>query len=132
MHLLSLEQVVGLDGPECEGEDTVEKESIHDGIEMDLVTHDANKFFGLMLKKNGYVLEQLLSPLVVHTTPEHEELKAIAKDCITKFHEREYERLVAELEAAMEKSSLPKQATGRAALNDLLVRLRLQTEGVDA
>ena len=32
-----------------------------------------------MLKKNGYVLEQLLSPLVVHTTPEHEELKAIAR-----------------------------------------------------
>jgi len=30
-------------------------------------------------KKNGYVLEQLYSPLVIHTTPEHEELKAIAR-----------------------------------------------------
>jgi predicted nucleotidyltransferase len=35
------------------------------------------KFFGLLLKKNGYVLEQLFSPLIVHTTPEHAELKAI-------------------------------------------------------
>ncbi len=35
------------------------------------------KFFNLLLKKNGYVLEQLVSPLVVKTTPEHEELKAI-------------------------------------------------------
>jgi predicted nucleotidyltransferase len=32
----------------------------------------------LLLKKNGYVLEQLYSPLVVHTTPEHAELKEIS------------------------------------------------------
>ena len=30
-----------------------------------------------ILKKNGYVLEQHFSPLVVHTTPEHAELMAI-------------------------------------------------------
>jgi predicted nucleotidyltransferase len=70
VHLLPLEHVVGLD----DGEETVEKAGVHDGLEMDLVTHDAKKFFGLMLKKNGYVLEQLWSPLVVHTTPEHAEL----------------------------------------------------------
>ncbi len=46
-------------------------------LEMDIVSHDVRKFFGLLLKKNGYVLEQLFSPLIVHTTPEHEELKAI-------------------------------------------------------
>jgi hypothetical protein len=72
VHLLPLEQVVGLKA----GQETVEKSGIHDGLEIDLVTHDAKKFFGLMLKKNGYVLEQLLSPLIVYTTPEHEELKA--------------------------------------------------------
>jgi predicted nucleotidyltransferase len=48
-------------------------------IEMDIVSHDVKKFFGLLLKKNGYVLEQLFSPLVVHTTPEHEELKEICR-----------------------------------------------------
>ena len=46
-----------------------------DGIEFDIVSHDVKKFFGMLLKKNGYVLEQLYSPLVVHTTPEHEELE---------------------------------------------------------
>jgi hypothetical protein len=205
VHLLPLQQVIGLD----DGEETVEKSGICDGIEMDLVTHDAKKFFCLMLKKNGYVLEQLLSPLVVHTTPEHDELKAISRECITRhhahhylgfaetqwrlfqkeslpkvkpllyvyrvlltgihlmrtgeveanllvlnqdaklrhidalverklagpekgsldqadvdFHEREYHRLIAELEAATERSKLPDQASGKAALNDLLVRLR--------
>ena len=44
---------------------------------MDIVSHDVRKFFGMLLKKNGYVLEQLFSPLIVHTTAEDEELKAI-------------------------------------------------------
>lgn len=206
VHLLPLSDVVGLQS----GEETIEKSGIHEGLEMDLVTHDAKKFFGLMLKKNGYVMEQLLSPLIVYTTPEHEELKAIAPSCLTKhhahhylgfaqtqwklfhkeepprvkpllyvyrvlltgihlmrtgeveanlirlnesaklsyvpeliarkvegpekgclesadlaFHEREFERLVTELEEAFETSSLPENAGGTAALNDLLVRIRL-------
>lgn len=54
------------------------------GLEMDIVSHDARKFFGLLLKKNGYVLEQLFSPLIVHTTPEHEELKEICRARIAK------------------------------------------------
>ncbi len=86
IHLLPLREVIGLET----GEETVEKSGIHDGLEIDLVTHDAKKFFGLMLKKNGYVLEQLLSPLIVFTTPEHEELKASAADCITKHHAHHY------------------------------------------
>src|SRR5476651_2209001 len=42
------------------------------------------------------------------------------------FHAREYERLRAELEQAGEQSHLPEKATGKEALNDLLVRLRLK------
>ena len=41
------------------------------------VSHDVRKFFGLLLKKNGCVLEPLYSPLIVHTTPEHAKLKSI-------------------------------------------------------
>ncbi|MBI5387414.1 MAG: hypothetical protein HZA90_22365 [Verrucomicrobia bacterium] len=36
-----------------------------------------NKFFELLFKNDGGLLEQLLSPLVVHTAPEHAESKAI-------------------------------------------------------
>src|SRR5882762_3357970 len=86
VHVLPLREVVGLKtGPE-----TIEKSGVHDGLEIDLVTHDARKFFGLLLKKNGYVLEQVLSPLVVQTTPEHAELKEIAKNCITRHHAHHY------------------------------------------
>src|SRR5207302_5196634 len=54
------------------------------------VTHDVKKFFGLLLKKNGYVLEQLYSPLIVHTTLAHAELKEIARGCITRLHVHHY------------------------------------------
>jgi predicted nucleotidyltransferase len=86
VHLLPLEDVVGL----APGKETVEKSGMHDGLEIDLVTHDAKKFFGLLLKKNGYVMEQVFSPLVVHTTPEYEELRAIAAECLTKHHAHHY------------------------------------------
>src|ERR1019366_1919294 len=86
VHLLPLKDVVGLKT----GHETIEKSGIHDGLEIDLVTHDAKKFFSLMLKKNGYVLEQVFSPLIVHTTPEHAELIEIAKECITKHHAHHY------------------------------------------
>ena len=47
------------------------------------------------------------------------------------FHQREYERLRAELEAAYQASDLPEVPTARPALNDLLVRLRMRTVGPD-
>lgn len=206
VHLLPVREVIGLDP----GRETIEIAEQRDGLEMDLVTHDAKKFFGLLLKKNGYVLEQLYSPLVLHAMPEHEELKAIARQCITRhhshhyfgfaetqwklfekeqprrvkpllyvyrvlltgihlmrtgeveanlvklneefelsyiadliarklagpeksvladadlaFHRSEYERLRSELEEAYQASALPETASCKAALNDLLVRLRL-------
>jgi predicted nucleotidyltransferase len=205
-HVLPVRQAVGLDP----SRETVESSTAEGGLEIDLVTHDVKKFFGLLLKKNGYVLEQVYSPLVVHTTPEHEELKAVARGCVTRhhshhylgfaetqwrlfgkdrprrvkpllyvyrvlltgihlmrtgeveanlvrlnadarlshvddliarkragpeksalnepaveFHEREYERLRSELEAAHRDSRLPDAPTAHPALNDLLVRLRV-------
>ena len=85
-HILPLENVVGLDTRH----ETVEDSRVIEGLEMDIVSHDVRKFFGLLLKKNGYVLEQLYSPLIVHTTLEHDELKAIATGCITKHHSHHY------------------------------------------
>jgi|SRR5579872_9007 len=86
VHLLPADEVLGL----FESKETVEQGRNENGIELDLVTHDARKFFGLLLKRNGYVLEQLYSPLIVYTTSEHEELKEIAKGCITRHHSHHY------------------------------------------
>jgi predicted nucleotidyltransferase len=86
VHVLPLREVIGFLG----GDETIEKSKREAGLEFDLVTHDIKKFIGLLLKKNGYVLEQLYSPLVVHTTPAHAELKKIARGCITRNHSHHY------------------------------------------
>ncbi|MFL5800252.1 MAG: DNA polymerase beta superfamily protein [Roseiflexaceae bacterium] len=209
VHILPLRQVVGLDpGPE-----TIEVSDVVDGIELDLVTHDARKFFGLLLKKNGYVLEQLTSPLVVVTSAAHAELLSLVPQLVTRhhshhylgfaetqwqlfekeqprrvkpllyvyrvlltgihlmrtgaveanlvhlnerfglpylpeliarklagpehgalddadlaFHRAEYERLSVALEAAQHTTTLPESPAGRAALDDLLIRVRLSAD----
>ncbi|NJK28385.1 MAG: nucleotidyltransferase domain-containing protein [Coleofasciculaceae cyanobacterium SM2_3_26] len=86
VHVLSLPEVIGLYALK----ETIEQSQLCDRLQLDLVTHDIKKFFELLLKKNGYVLEQLYSPHVVFATPEHEELKAIAKGCITRHHSHHY------------------------------------------
>src|SRR5690606_19154595 len=54
VHILPPREVLGL----RPGRETIEVEADREDIELDLVTHDVAKFFRLMLKKNGYVLEQ--------------------------------------------------------------------------
>jgi hypothetical protein len=60
-------------------------------IELDWVAHDVRKFARLMTKHNGYVLEQLFSPLVVISTPAHEELLDLGKGCVTRPTVRHYQ-----------------------------------------
>lgn len=87
VHLLPVDDVVGLRRPVG----TMSRMWVRDGVEMDLVTHDLVKFARLLLRPNGYVLEQLLSPLVVHSTPAHAELIRHAPGLVTSRHARHYQ-----------------------------------------
>jgi hypothetical protein len=55
--------------------------------------------------------------------------KSKLEDADVAFHESEYQRLRVELQAAHDASTLPESPSDetRAALNDLLVRVRLQS-----
>jgi hypothetical protein len=86
VHLLPVEEVVGL----RTGEETITRSWVRDGVEVDLVTHDLAKFCRLLLTRNGYVLEQALSPLIVASSPVHEELVAAAPGCLTRGHAHHY------------------------------------------
>ena len=85
VHALPAREIFGL----FETRETIEQ-SVKSPVELDVVTHDVKKFFGLLLKRNGYVLEQLYSPLIVQSSAEHLELKRIATGCITRFHSHHY------------------------------------------
>ncbi|GJG85935.1 nucleotidyltransferase [Gemmatimonadetes bacterium T265] len=85
-HVAPVEMLTGLDRVE----ETVKLSHVREGLEVDLVTHEARKFLSLLLRNNGYVLEQVTSPLVVHTTPAHAELVALARGCVTRACVRHY------------------------------------------
>lgn len=67
---------------------TVEQKS---PLDLDWVAHDLRKFARMMVSHNGYVMEQLYSPLVVVTTPAHQELLALGKGCLTRPIVRHYQ-----------------------------------------
>ncbi|GAA2557612.1 nucleotidyltransferase domain-containing protein [Winogradskya consettensis] len=85
-HLLSATEVLGLHtGPE-----TLQSDTWRDGVELDVVSHDLLKFARLLNSRNGYVLEQLLSPLVIHTSDTHRALIDLSPGLITRHHAHHY------------------------------------------
>src|SRR5437773_6404956 len=55
-HLLPLPAVVGLSPS---SDETMERKLDLHGIEVELVSHDLGKYLRLLVKNNGYVLEQI-------------------------------------------------------------------------
>ncbi|WP_036485284.1 DNA polymerase beta superfamily protein [Myxosarcina sp. GI1] len=103
-HILPVAEVISL----YPVRETIEISKTEANLELDLVTHDVKKFLLLLLKRNGYVLEQLYSPLVVHTTAAHKELKAIAANCITRHHSYHYLGFAKTQRRLFEKSTIKK------------------------
>lgn len=85
-HVIDLESMIGLDTPR----ETYEVLDRDAPVEMDLVTHDVHKFFTMLLGRNGYVLEQIVSPLVVHAGEGFAELRDIAMRCLTRHHRHHF------------------------------------------
>src|SRR3954469_11419673 len=90
-HLLPLSAVVGLDLP---GQ-TVERKLGLAGVEVELVSHDLGKYLRLLVKNNGYVLEQIFSPLVVTGQDFLDELRPLARRCVTRHHYHHYRGFLA-------------------------------------
>lgn len=126
VHILPMVDVAGLYTPQ----ETIEIEKIVDEFELDLVTHDARKFFGLVLKRNGYVLEQIFSPLIVHSTPEFDELKAIAPQAITVNHAHHYLGFARNQWDLFNKTSPPKVKPLLYVFRTLLTGIYLMQTGV--
>jgi predicted nucleotidyltransferase len=90
-HLLPLRAVVGLDLPS----ETVERKLDLAGTEVEVVSHDLGKYLRLLVKNNGYVLEQIFSPLVVTGQEFLDELRPLARRCITRHHYHHYRGFIA-------------------------------------
>ncbi|MFW6057862.1 MAG: DNA polymerase beta superfamily protein [Persicimonas sp.] len=85
-HLVPLDELLGLET----GHQTVDQMYGLGGREVDVVTHDLAKFMRLLLDKNAMVLEQVFSPHLIAADDAFEELRDIAKDCVTRHHAHHY------------------------------------------
>ena len=85
-HRLPLPDVVGLTMPP----ETMDQTAIHQGTEVDIVSHEVGKYLRLLVKNNGYILEQIFSPLVVMGGEFLDVLRPIAQRCVTKHHYHHY------------------------------------------
>ncbi len=86
VHVLPLPQMLGLYDPQ----ETISKTHTEEGVEIDVVTYDIKKCCDLLLKKSGNIIEQIYSPLVLHTTPDHDELKTLTRATLCRYHSHHY------------------------------------------
>src|SRR5579871_6249851 len=90
-HMLPLRVIVSLD----QVGETIERKCDLAGTEVELVSHDLGKYLRLLVKNNGYVLEQIFSPLVVMGQGFLDELRPLARRCITRHHYHHYRGFLA-------------------------------------
>lgn len=78
--LAPVRDLIGLKGYTA----TVEPKDTVNGLEVEAVCHEAGKYLRLLNKHNGYVLEQVFSPLVVAGAEFLERLRPIAAKFVTR------------------------------------------------
>src|SRR5271165_6276834 len=83
---LPLADLVGLHRPV----ETRERKHDLDGREVELVGHEVGKYLRLLCKHNGYILEQIFSPLIVLGQDFLDGLRPLARRCITRNCYRHY------------------------------------------
>jgi predicted nucleotidyltransferase len=118
-HMLPLREVVSLNLPN----QTSAWKLDHQGTEVELVSHDLGKYLRLLVKNNGYVLEQIFSPLVVMGQEFLDELRPLARRCITRHHYHHYRGFLATERKFLEKQQ-PK------VLKSLLYAYRVLLTGI--
>jgi uncharacterized protein len=98
-HRLPLRDVVALDVPI----QTLEHKTVDEGTEVELVSHEVAKYLRLLVRHNGYILEQILSPIVVIGQGFLDELRPLACRCITRHHYHHYRGFYATQRKLLEK-----------------------------
>ena len=85
-HVAPLDKLVSMRPPR-ETIDVLDRDA---RIETDVVTHDIGKFLAMLLGRNGYVLEQVCSPLVIRGGPAFDELRSLVPGCLTRHHRHHF------------------------------------------
>lgn len=98
-------ELLGLRAPT----DTLEPQAEVNGVLIEAVSHEVGKYLRLLAKSNGYVLEQILSPLVVAGDEFLAELRPLAKRFVTRTCYHHYRGFLRTQRKLLEKEE-PKKA----------------------
>ncbi len=124
-HLLPLPELLGLRPPR----ETSEAKETRDGVEMELVSHDLGKYLRLLTKHNGYVLEQIFSPLVVTGLEFLDRLRPLARRCVTRLCYYHYRGFLATQRKLLGKEAVKKAKTLLYAYRVVLTGIHLLLTG---
>lgn len=126
---LPLADLVGLQRPT----ETREIKTDLDGLEVELVGHEIGKYLRLLCKNNGYVLEQIFSPLVVAGQSFLDRLRPLAQRCVTRGCHRHYRGFLRTQLHMLEREEVKKAKTLLYAYRVVLSGIRLlETGAVEA
>jgi predicted nucleotidyltransferase len=117
--LAPLRALVGLRQPT----ETVEPKGDFAGREVEAVSHEVGKYLRLACKHNGYVLEQIFSPLVAHGADFLACLRPIAAKCVTRWCYNHYRGFLHTQRKLFEKEEVKRAKT-------LLYAYRVALSGV--
>jgi predicted nucleotidyltransferase len=122
---LPLEDLIGLRRP-VETRDLKDEQA---GREVELVAHDVGKYLRLLCKHNGYILEQIFSPLVVLGQDFLDQVRPLARRCITRNCYRHYRGFLQSQLKLLEKEEVKKAKTLLYAYRVVLTGIHLLRTG---
>jgi hypothetical protein len=99
------------------------------GREVELVAHEVGKYLRLLCKDNGYILEQIFSPLVVLGQEFLDRLRPLARRCVTRGCYRHYRGFLQTQLNLLEKEEVKKAKTLLYAYRVVLTGIHLLRTG---
>jgi uncharacterized protein len=102
-----LSKLVGLKPPP----ETVEPKGELAGILVEAVSHEIGKYLRLLCRHNGYVLEQIFSPLIVMGTDFLTQLRPLAARCVTRHCYHHYHGFLQTQRKLMDKEEVVRAKT---------------------
>jgi len=124
-HLLPVRVLVGLRPPV----ETVEVKADLAGVEVEIVSHDIGKYLRLLARHNGYILEQIFSPLVVLGGEFLDRLRPLAARCVTRLCYHHYRGFLNTQLRMLEKEPVKKAKTLLYAYRVILTGIHLLRTG---
>jgi predicted nucleotidyltransferase len=122
---LPLENLIGLRRPV----ETRDRKLDLAGREVELVGHEVGKYLRLLCKHNGYILEQIFSPLVVVGQEFLDQLQPLARRCVTRSCYRHYRGFLQTQLKLLEKEPTKKAKTLLYAYRVVLTGIHLLLTG---